>query len=189
LQALASEPEVSLYGMESSEREAQIIQRRSGPRASARPMSDKTESNATPSRRELIQFVTRQACCVCCRQRYAILGESVYVTHSGLRRIAQRRRCLESAAICKSDSPIRVAGRWVFRATVYKSGGSRRFGGYGDADPMNVSPGSVAPTCALPRPPRCTLIWFATRKTERVAGVLFSDVSQFRFEASPERDT
>jgi len=33
-----------------------------------------------------------------------------------------------------------IAGRWVFKATVYKSRGSRGFGGYGDADPTNVSP-------------------------------------------------
>jgi hypothetical protein len=33
-----------------------------------------------------------------------------------------------------------IAGRWVFKATVYKSRDSRGFGGYGDADPTNVSP-------------------------------------------------
>jgi hypothetical protein len=31
-------------------------------------------------------------------------------------------------------------GRWVFKATVYKSPRSRGFVGYGDADPSNVSP-------------------------------------------------
>src|SRR5581483_9161914 len=30
--------------------------------------------------------------------------------------------------------------RWVFKATVYKTHGSRGFSGYGDADPTNVSP-------------------------------------------------
>ena len=33
-----------------------------------------------------------------------------------------------------------VSGRWVFKATVYKSPGSRGFSGYGDADRFNVSP-------------------------------------------------
>ena len=32
-----------------------------------------------------------------------------------------------------------AAGRWVFKATVYESAGSRGFVGYGDADPSNVS--------------------------------------------------
>ena len=32
-----------------------------------------------------------------------------------------------------------LAGRWVFRAVVYKSGLSKGFVGYGDADPSNVS--------------------------------------------------
>ncbi len=33
-----------------------------------------------------------------------------------------------------------MAGRWVFKAVVYKSGLSKGFVGYGDADPSNVSP-------------------------------------------------
>jgi hypothetical protein len=62
-----------------------------------------------------------------------------YVTHSGLLRIAESRRCagieseLEHAASKPSE------GRWVFRATVRKSP-SEAFVGYGDADPSNVSP-------------------------------------------------
>ena len=32
-----------------------------------------------------------------------------------------------------------LAGRWVFKAVVYKSGHSKGFVGYGDADPSNVS--------------------------------------------------
>jgi hypothetical protein len=32
-----------------------------------------------------------------------------------------------------------LAGRWVFKAVVYKSGQSKGFVGYGDADPSNVS--------------------------------------------------
>jgi hypothetical protein len=33
-----------------------------------------------------------------------------------------------------------MVGRWVFRAKIYKSGSSKGFVGYGDADPSNVSP-------------------------------------------------
>ncbi len=62
-----------------------------------------------------------------------------YVTHSGLLRIAQRRRCSGIKTVIQdrlSDPP---SGRWVFRATVYKTSTSRGFVGYGDADPSNVS--------------------------------------------------
>jgi hypothetical protein len=68
------------------------------------------------------------------------LGNRWYVTHSGLLRIAQRRRCLGIRTVLQERQSDPVAGRWVFKATVYKSRGSRGFGGYGDADPTNVSP-------------------------------------------------
>jgi hypothetical protein len=61
-----------------------------------------------------------------------------YVTHSGLLRIAKRRRC----AGIKTELELAVSdpgqGRWIFRATVLTSG-SESFVGYGDADPTNVS--------------------------------------------------
>ena len=63
-----------------------------------------------------------------------------YITHSGLLRIAQRRRCFglrTSLQLKVSDSS---ASRWVFKAIVYKSSRSKGFVGYGDADPSNVSP-------------------------------------------------
>jgi hypothetical protein len=63
-----------------------------------------------------------------------------YVTHAGLLRIAQRKHCcgIKSALVERlSDA---VAGRWLFKATVYKSLRSRGFVGFGDADPSNVSP-------------------------------------------------
>jgi hypothetical protein len=62
-----------------------------------------------------------------------------YVTHAGLLRIAQRKHCcgIKSALVERLSDPL--AGRWVFRATVYKSSGSRGFVGYGDADPSNCS--------------------------------------------------
>ncbi len=62
-----------------------------------------------------------------------------YVTHSGLLRIALRHRCsgVTSALVERHCDP--AAGRWVFKATVYKTPRSRGFVGYGDADPSNVS--------------------------------------------------
>jgi hypothetical protein len=63
-----------------------------------------------------------------------------YVSHSGLLRIALRRRCRGIRTMLQERQSDPIAGRWVFKATVYKSRGSRGFGGYGDADPTNVSP-------------------------------------------------
>jgi hypothetical protein len=62
-----------------------------------------------------------------------------YVTHGGLLRIALRRRCLGIRTVLQERQSDPVAGRWVFKATVYKSRGSRGFVGYGDADPSNCS--------------------------------------------------
>jgi hypothetical protein len=63
-----------------------------------------------------------------------------YITHSGLVRLAQRRRCsgIRAQAILPLCDP--SASRWVFKATVYKAPGSKGFVGYGDADPSNTSP-------------------------------------------------
>jgi hypothetical protein len=63
-----------------------------------------------------------------------------YVTHSGLLRIARRCRCSGiSTSIDRFASDV-ASRRWVFKAIVYKGRGTKRFVGYGDADPSNVSP-------------------------------------------------
>jgi hypothetical protein len=62
-----------------------------------------------------------------------------YVTHTGLIRLAARRRCrgIHVQPIAEfSDSLNR---RYAFKATVYKSRTCPGFVGYGDADPSNVS--------------------------------------------------
>jgi hypothetical protein len=61
-----------------------------------------------------------------------------YVSHSGLLRIAHRRRCVGIDTEIEQRTTEASAGRWVFRATVHKSK-STSFVGYGDADPSNVS--------------------------------------------------
>ena len=68
-----------------------------------------------------------------------LLNGAWYVTHSGLIRLAERRRCggISSRPMPEFSDP--VAWRWVFRATVYKSSRSKGFVAYGDADPSNVS--------------------------------------------------
>ena len=62
-----------------------------------------------------------------------------YVSHSGLLRIAHRRRCVGIDTAIEQHATEPSMGRWVFRATVHKSQ-SMSFVGYGDADPTNVSP-------------------------------------------------
>ena len=62
-----------------------------------------------------------------------------YVTHTGLLRLARRKRCngihVEAVdSLCDS-----AASRFVLKATVFPSKSSSGFVGYGDADPSNVS--------------------------------------------------
>ena len=69
-----------------------------------------------------------------------MLEGSWYVTHAGLLRLAQRRKCrgIRTTLVRKLSDP--VAKRWVFKATVYPKSNTKGFVGYGDADPSNVSP-------------------------------------------------
>src|SRR5204863_700280 len=61
-------------------------------------------------------------------------------SHSGLLRLADRRRCagIHCRPVLESSDP--STSRWVFRAEVFKSRACKGFVGYGDADPSNVSP-------------------------------------------------
>jgi hypothetical protein len=63
-----------------------------------------------------------------------------YVSHTGLLHVAQRNRCsgIHVQPVRQFCNP--AAGRWAFRAAVYKSRNCKGFVGYGDADPSNVSP-------------------------------------------------
>jgi hypothetical protein len=61
------------------------------------------------------------------------------VTHSGLLQLASRRGCRGIKTIIQGQLSDLTANRWVFKAIVYKSGLSRGFVGYGDADPSNTS--------------------------------------------------
>src|SRR5713226_2147032 len=63
-----------------------------------------------------------------------------YVTHSGLLQLAIRKGCRGIKPILQERLSDVQTGRWVFKATVYKSTGSKGFVGYGDADPTNTSP-------------------------------------------------
>jgi hypothetical protein len=63
-----------------------------------------------------------------------------YVTHAALLRIAVRRRCSGISTTLQKDLSDPASNRWIFKATVYKTSGSKGFVGYGDANPSNVSP-------------------------------------------------
>ena len=62
-----------------------------------------------------------------------------YVTHSGLLQLASRRGCRGIKTIVQDQFSDFAAGRWVFKAVVYKNDRSSGFVGYGDADPSNTS--------------------------------------------------
>jgi hypothetical protein len=49
-----------------------------------------------------------------------------YVTHAGLLRTAQRRRCHGIQTSLQKDVSDPIASRWVFKATVYKTPSSSR---------------------------------------------------------------
>ncbi len=69
-----------------------------------------------------------------------ILFGSWFITHTGLIGLAERHSCagIHVQAIDKFCDP--AAGRWAFKAVVYKTRTCKGFVGYGDADPSNVSP-------------------------------------------------
>jgi hypothetical protein len=68
-----------------------------------------------------------------------LIEHNWYVTHAGLLRMARRSHCSGIRVQPSSEFSDPASGRWVFKATVYKSPRSRGFVGYGDADPSNVS--------------------------------------------------
>jgi hypothetical protein len=69
-----------------------------------------------------------------------LLERNWYVTHSGLVRLARRKKCcgIQVEAVNSLCEP--AASRFVLKATVHPSKSSSGFVGYGDADPSNVSP-------------------------------------------------
>jgi hypothetical protein len=68
-----------------------------------------------------------------------LLNGRWYVTHSGLLQLASRKGCRGIRTTLQERLSDVGTGRWVFKATVFKSAYSKGFVGYGDADPSNVS--------------------------------------------------
>src|SRR5271169_3554096 len=61
-----------------------------------------------------------------------LLGRKWHVTHTGLLRLARRKRCVGIHIESISAPSESLMGRWVFKATVYKSRTCKGFVGYGD---------------------------------------------------------
>src|SRR5580658_1784616 len=68
-----------------------------------------------------------------------LLDSRWYVTHTGLIRLATRRRCSGIQVEPIPEFSDTLNRRYAFKATVYKSRTCQGFVGYGDADPSNVS--------------------------------------------------
>src|ERR1017187_2739051 len=68
-----------------------------------------------------------------------LLDAHWYVTHTGLIRLATRRRCSGIQVQPITEFSDALNRRYAFKATVYKSQQSPGVVGYGDADPSNVS--------------------------------------------------
>jgi hypothetical protein len=67
------------------------------------------------------------------------LDSNSYVTHTGLIRLARRKRCRGIHVEAVDSLCDAASARYVLKATVYPSKDSAGFVGYGDADPSNVS--------------------------------------------------
>jgi hypothetical protein len=115
-----------------------------------------------------------------------LLEGTWYVTHTGLIRLAHRRRCagIEIEAVFQFCDP--SSGRWSFKATAYKSRNCRGFVGHGDADPSNVSflvhgaEMRVAETRAVNR---------ALRKAYGIGVCSVEEIGCFAEQSQPPRDT
>ena len=95
--------------------------------------------DVTKSQLVIIRDLTHALSLAVWRGDLLMLDGKWYVTHSGLLRIAERRRCKSiQTEIVEAVSSPKDCKR-VFKAIVFKSA-SCCFVGYGDADPSNVSP-------------------------------------------------
>ncbi len=113
------------------------------------------------------------------------INERWYVTHVGLLRIAQHRKCRGIHVELLTDLCDPQAARWCAKAMVFTSASSRGFVGHGDADPSNVSPlvhGAemrVAETRAVNR---------ALRKAYGIGICSLEELGAQRCDQTPQRD-
>jgi hypothetical protein len=87
-----------------------------------------------------LKDLTQELCLSVSAGELQLLGGRWYVTHSGLLRLASRKRCAGIRVQPVREFCDLTTNRWAFKATVYKNRTCKGFVGYGDADPSNVSP-------------------------------------------------
>ena len=92
----------------------------------------------TPSQLLALKELSRDLCLSLAKGDMLLVNGRWYVTHSGLLRIAKRRRCKGITTELAEGVSNPKEGRWVFKATIARSE-EDKFVGYGDADPSNVS--------------------------------------------------
>ncbi len=126
--------------MSAPKRKDSIRERESLVRQNIRLARTRWPSELVPCSLSILRRLTREYGFSLAAGEILLLNSGWYVTHAGLLRLARRDRCsgIQVRAVREFCDP--AAGRWVFKATVYKSPGSKGFVGYGDADPSNVSP-------------------------------------------------
>jgi len=95
--------------------------------------------NITRARIQALKELTKQFSFSFASGDVIQLESGWFVTHTGLVRLARRKRCrgIHVEAVDSLCDP--AASRFVLKATVYPSKESAGFVGYGDADPSNVS--------------------------------------------------
>src|SRR5882672_1141460 len=115
-----------------------------------------------------------------------LLSGGWYVAHTGLLRLATRRRCKGIQVQPTPEFSDPTNARYAFKATVYKSRFCQGFVGYGDADTSNVSAlvhGAemrVAETRAVNR---------ALRKAYGIGICSVEEIGSFSGPAQTKRDT
>jgi hypothetical protein len=92
----------------------------------------------TPSQLTALRELSRDLLLSLAKGDMLLVNGRWYVTHSGLLRVAKRRRCKGITTELAEGVSNPKEGRWVFKATIARSEHDK-FVGYGDADPSNVS--------------------------------------------------
>jgi hypothetical protein len=92
-----------------------------------------------PSANTLTHLVRKYSLCVSLGD-LVLLDTRWYVTHSGLLRLARRKKCdgIHVQMVPEFCDP--RSSQWMCRAIVYKSPTCKGFVGHGDANPGNVAP-------------------------------------------------
>ncbi len=107
--------------------------------ANARFAKRYLDKRQTPEQIKMLQRLTEQLELSVPAGELQLIEGRWYVPHSGLLRIATRKRCCGIAVTVMPRLCDPSSSRWAFKATVYKSPTCKGFVGHGDADPTNVS--------------------------------------------------